>query len=298
MECLHSAGWAGAATGEYREVRKDWIRKKGRVYGMKIGFIGLGNMASAMIGGMLQKGIVKPEDIIGSARTAETGKKIKEQFHIQIADSNAQTAEQSDILFLAVKPHLLGEVISEIKDVVKGHTIIVSIAAGRSLEFLKEAFGREECKLVRCMPNTPALVLEGCTGVCIGECVTEGELDQVLVLLRSFGTASVVPESLMDVVVGVSGSSPAYVFMFIEAMADAAVAAGMPRKQAYEFASQSVLGSAKMVLETGKHPGELKDMVCSPGGTTIQAVKALEQKGMRAAVMDAMEACIEKSRSL
>ena len=143
-----------------------------------------------------------------------------------------------------------------------------------------------------------ALVLEGCTGVCAEENVTEEDMEQVLALLRSFGIASVVPERLMDVVVGVSGSSPAYVFMFIEAMADEAVAAGMPRKQAYEFAAQSVLGSARMVLETGRHPGELKDMVCSPGGTTIQAVKVLEEKGMRAAVMDAMDACIEKSKSM
>ena len=117
-------------------------------------------------------------------------------------------------------------------------------------------------------------------------------------LLRSFGVAQEVPESLMDVVVGVSGSSPAYVFLFLEAMADQAVAAGMPRKQAYTFAAQAVLGSARLMLETGKHPGELKDMVCSPGGTTIQAVRVLEEKGLRAAVMDAMEACIEKSRHL
>ena len=165
-------------------------------------------------------------------------------------------------------------------------------------DYLKEAFGRSELKLIRCMPNTPALVLEGCTGVCAEENVTEEDMEQVLALLRSFGIASVVPERLMDVVVGVSGSSPAYVFMFIEAMADEAVAAGMPRKQAYEFAAQSVLGSARMVLETGRHPGELKDMVCSPGGTTIQAVKVLEEKGMRAAVMDAMDACIEKSQSM
>ena len=197
-----------------------------------------------------------------------------------------------------MKPIFLGDVISEIRDAVRKETLIVSIAAGRDMKFLQEAFGRTDCKIIRCMPNTPALVLEGCTGVCAGENVTEEELNQVLSLLQSFGVASVVPERLMDVVVGVSGSSPAYVFMFIEAMADEAVAAGMPRKQAYEFAAQSVLGSAKMVLETGKHPGELKDMVCSPGGTTIQAVKVLEEKGMRAAVMDAMEACIEKSRNM
>ena len=230
---------------------------------MKIGFIGLGNMATAMIGGMLQKGIAKPEDIIGSSKTETTAEKVKTKFNINTTTDNTAVAEQADILF-----------------------------------YLKDAFGRPELKLIRCMPNTPALVLEGCTGVCIGENVTEEETEQVLSLLRSFGIASVVPERLMDVVVGVSGSSPAYVFMFIEAMADEAVAAGMPRKQAYEFAAQSVLGSAKMVLETGKHPGELKDMVCSPGGTTIQAVKVLEEKGMRAAVMDAMDACIEKSKCM
>jgi pyrroline-5-carboxylate reductase len=148
------------------------------------------------------------------------------------------------------------------------------------------------------MPNTPALVLEGCTGVCAGEHVTQEELEQVLVLLRAFGTAEVIPERIMDAVIGVSGSSPAYVFLFIEAMADGAVAAGMPRAQAYRFAAQAVLGSAKMVLETGMHPGALKDMVCSPGGTTIEAVKVLEEKGLRAAVMDAMEACVEKARKL
>ena len=124
------------------------------------------------------------------------------------------------------------------------------------------------------------------------------ELEEVMALLRSFGVAQEVPERLMDVVVGVSGSSPAYVFMFLEAMADQAVAEGMPRKQAYTFAAQAVLGSAKLMLETGKHPGELKDMVCSPGGTTIQAVRVLEEKGLRAAVTDAMEACVEKSRNL
>ena len=265
---------------------------------MKIGFIGLGNMATAMIGGMLQKGIAAPEDIIGSARTETTVEKVKTKFNINTTTDNKIVAAQADILFLAVKPIFFPEVIDQIKDVVAEDTLIVSIAAGRTLDYLKEAFGRPELKLIRCMPNTPALVLEGCTGVCAEENVTEEDMEQVLALLRSFGIASVVPERLMDVVVGVSGSSPAYVFMFIEAMADEAVAAGMPRTQAYEFAAQSVLGSARMVLETGRHPGELKDMVCSPGGTTIQAVKVLEEKGMRAAVMDAMDACIEKSKSM
>ncbi len=264
----------------------------------KIGFIGLGNMATAMIGGMLKEQVTEAGNILGKARTGETENSIKTRFNIVIAESNAQVAAQSDILFLAVKPIFFPEIIAEIREAVRPGALIVSIAAGRDLAYLKSAFDREDCKLIRCMPNTPALVLEGCTGVCAEEKVSEQELNRVLTLLNAFGKASVVPERLMDVVVGVSGSAPAYVFLFIEAMADEAVAEGMPRRQAYEFAAQAVLGSAKMVLETGKHPGELKDMVCSPGGTTIQAVKVLEEMGLRAAVMDAMEACIDKSRNM
>ena len=148
------------------------------------------------------------------------------------------------------------------------------------------------------MPNTPALVGEGITAVCPNEQVTDKELTQVCEVLESFGKAEVIKESMMDAVIAVSGSSPAYVFMFIEAMADAAVAEGMPRAQAYQFAAQSVLGSAKMVLETGKHPGELKDMVCSPAGTTIEAVRVLEQTGFRGSVMECMKACADKSRNM
>jgi len=265
---------------------------------MKIGFIGLGNMASAMIGGILQKEMAKPEDIIGAEKLEAARETAQTKFGIQIAESNRVAAQNADILFLAVKPLFLQEVIGEIRDVVRKETLIVSIAAGKDLKFYETAFARPELKLIRCMPNTPALVLEGCTGVCAGNNVTEEELETVVKLLGSFGKASVVPERLMDAVVGVSGSSPAYVFLFIEAMADAAVLAGMPRNQAYEFAAQAVMGSAKMVLETGKHPAELKDMVCSPGGTTIEAVKVLEEMGFRAAVMDAMDACIEKSKNL
>ncbi len=151
---------------------------------------------------------------------------------------------------------------------------------------------------MRTMPNTPALVGEGITALCRNENVTEEELDRVVTIMKGFGKCEVISEGLMDVVVSVSSSSPAYVFMFIEAMADAAVADGMPRAQAYEFAAQAVLGSAKMVLETGKHPGELKDMVCSPGGTTIEAVRVLEEKGMRSAVIEAMKACTAKAKGL
>lgn len=264
---------------------------------MKIGFIGLGNMASAMIGGILNKGIVAAEDIYGADALKEAGQKAGENLRIRVLDDNDEVAKAVDILFLSVKPQFYPEVIAQIKDTVTDKQIIVTIAPGKTLGWLRTQFGRE-VKLVRCMPNTPALVGEGCTGVCHNELVKEEELETVLSILKSFGKASLVPEHLMDVVVGVSGSSPAYVFMLIEAMADAAVCGGMPRAQAYEFAAQAVYGSAKMVLETLKHPGELKDMVCSPKGTTIEAVRELEKRGFRSAIIEAQIACTERSRQL
>ena len=264
---------------------------------MKLGFIGCGNMAQAMITGILTQNVVSPEDLIVSNPHEEKTAKLKEQFGILTTTDNKKAAKESDILVLSVKPQVYPAVIKEIRDEVSTEQIIVTIAAGVSMEATERQFGKE-MKIVRVMPNTPALVGEGMSGLCCNEYVTEEEFDKVHHIFESFGKAEKITENLMDAVVGVSGSGPAYVYMFIEAMADEAVAAGMPRKQAYEFAAQSVLGSARMVLETGRHPGELKDMVCSPGGTTIQAVKVLEEKGMRAAVMDAMDACIEKSKSM
>lgn len=267
------------------------------VLSMKIGFIGLGNMADAMIGGIIGKGLYGKSDIIGSSKTEATAVKISEKYGIETCTDNVKTAQESDVVILAVKPVFFPEVIAQIKDKIKSDTLVISIAAGKSIEWIEKEFGTA-IKLVRCMPNVPALVGESCTGVCLNSNITAKDEKIAMEIMNSFGKASVIPERIMDAVIAVSGSSPAYVFVFIEAMADAAVQAGMPRKQAYEFAAQSVLGSAKMVLETGKHPAELKDMVCSPGGTTIEAVKVLEEKGFRAAVIDAMEACAEKSRKM
>ena len=262
---------------------------------MKIGFIGLGNMAGAMIGGILSNGIFTAENIIGSAKTQVTidGAAARHGIHVTLDNKEVAKAE---VVVLAVKPVYYEEVISEIRDTITEEQIIVTIAPGKTLAWLREQFGKD-VKLVRTMPNTPALVLEGITAICHNEQVTTEEISYISSLFQSFGKAEIIPESMMDVVVSVSGSSPAYVFMFIEAMADAAVADGMPRTQAYQFAAQSVLGSAKMVLDTGMHPGVLKDMVCSPGGTTIEAVRVLEEKGMRSAVIEAMKACTEKARS-
>ena len=264
---------------------------------MKLGFIGTGNMAGAIMGGIIQKQIFRPEEIIGSDVSEKGRERVREQYGIAVTAENREVAEKAEILILSVKPQFYPEVIAEIRECIKPEQLIITIAPGKTLEWLQEQFGRR-VKLVRTMPNTPAMVGEGMTAVCRNEEVTDQELEKVLSILGAFGKAEIVPERLMDVVVSVSGSSPAYVFILIEAMADAAVADGMPRAQAYAFAAQAVYGSAKMVLETGKHPGELKDMVCSPAGTTIEAVRVLEEKGMRSAVIEAMKACTEKSRNL
>ncbi len=264
---------------------------------MKLGIIGLGNMGSAMLGGILKKEMLAVSDITGAEASDSRRKEISEQFNIRVTASNKEAVEASDTIILAVKPQVYETVIADIKDSISQDKVIVSIAPGKTVSWLTEKFGKE-LKLVRCMPNTPALVSEGCTGVCRSHVVTDKEFWEVLELLNSFGKAIEVLESQMDAVVAVSGSSPAYVFMMIEAMADAAVAEGLPRNKAYEFAAQAVYGSAKMVLETDKHPGELKDMVCSPAGTTIDAVEVLEERGFRSAIIEAMRACAEKSREL
>ena len=246
---------------------------------------------------MLISGLVPASHLIASAKTQATLDTLSEQYGIRTTLDNETVAVESDIIFLAVKPYLYETVIKEIKDSFTDDKIIVAIAAGQTISRIESLFSKD-IKLVRTMPNTPAMVGEGMMGVCANERVSQAELDTVLDLCSGFSKAEVIDEKLMDVVTAVSGSSPAYVFMFIEAMADAAVAGGMPRSQAYTFAAQAVLGSAKMVLETGKHPGELKDMVCSPAGTTIQAVRVLEEKGMRSSVFEAMMKCLDISRKM
>ena len=264
---------------------------------MKLGFIGTGNMASAIMGGIIGKKMISAEEIIGADLFAPGREKVKEQFGIQVTEKNQEVVEKAEVIILSVKPQFYEDVINQIKDCVKKEQIIITIAPGKTLAWLAEKFGKE-VKIVRTMPNTPALVGEGMTAMSPNEHMEKEETEYVKRLLESFGRVEVVPERLMDVVVSVSGSSPAYVFMMIEAMADAAVSGGMPRTQAYQFAAQAVYGSAKMVLETAKHPGELKDMVCSPAGTTIEAVRTLEEMGFRSSIIEAMKVCEEVSRNL
>ena len=263
----------------------------------EIGFIGSGNMAGAIMGGIIKRGIFRPEEIIASDASPAAREKTARELGVEVTEDNRKAAELSRLLVLSVKPQFYAAVIGEIRDLIRPGQIVITIAPGWTVEKLEQAFGKE-LKLVRTMPNTPALVLEGITAVCPNSQITPEDLERVLTVLNSFGKAEVVEERLMDAVVSVSGSSPAYVYMFIEALADGAVADGMPRAQAYEFAARAVYGSAKMVLETGRHPGELKDMVCSPAGTTIEGVRVLEEKGFRGCVLDAMKACTKKSKEM
>ena len=264
---------------------------------MKIGFIGGGNMASAIIGGMIEKEAYTSAQVMASGKDVVSLEKLRNKYGIETTEDNAWIMENADVVFLSVKPQILPMVIAEIAPLVKEKQLFVSIAAGKTIGWIEEQFGRD-IKLVRVMPNTPALVGEGCSGFCANKNATEDELKTVKEILDCCGTSYVVPETLMDVVGAASGSGPAFVFMFMEAMADAAVAGGMPRDLAYKMVAQTVLGSGKLMLETGKHPGELKDMVCSPGGTTICGVKVLEEEGMRGAIMGALDSCIQKSKKL
>ena len=188
-------------------------------------------------------------------------------------------------------------VVEEIKSELTEDKLIITIAAGISIENMEEWLG-DDLKIIRTMPNTPALVGQAMSAVCPNKNVSEEELKYCINIFESFGECEVLEEKYFDGFIAVAGSSPAYVFMFIEAMADGAVKLGIPRAKAYKMAAQSVLGSAKMVLETGKHPGELKDMVCSPAGTTIDAVVELEKLGFRNSVIQAMDKCAEKSKNM
>ncbi|PZG37181.1 pyrroline-5-carboxylate reductase [Listeria ivanovii] len=264
----------------------------------KIGFIGAGNMGTAMIRGLAKTDFIDRKNLFVCGRNIEKLQPLETEFKgIQLTTNVKKLAEAVDIIILSVKPYTISEVLTNIKDKLTPEKIIISVAAGITIADLEKQT-IPETKIIRVMPNTPALVGEGMSSISPNTSVTAEETAIVSKIFTSFGQAEVVPESLMDAVVGVSGSSPAYVYMFIEALADGAVLNGLPRDKAYKFAAQAVLGSAKMVLETGEHPGKLKDMVTSPGGTTIEAVKSLEDNGFRSAVINAVQAAASKNSSM
>ncbi len=261
----------------------------------KIGFIGMGNMGFAMLKGALS--VFPKEDIVFTDVNTDRMEAVTRETGVMHVQSNAECANSAKYIVLAVKPQFYGAVTKNIKNIVKNDNVIISIAPGISVESLKEALDFD-ARIVRAMPNTPALLGEGMTGVCYdASAFNFEEKDVIDKLFNSFGKYKIVDEKMMSVVTCASGSSPAYVYMFIEALADSVVKYGMTRDVAYEFAAQTVLGAAKMVLETKEHPGALKDKVCSPGGTTIAAVAALEEHGFRNSIIKATDACFAKSES-
>ncbi|WP_196001804.1 pyrroline-5-carboxylate reductase [Clostridium sp. 1001271B_151109_B4] len=263
----------------------------------KIGFIGCGNMGKAMLGSLVKADNIINDNIIVSTKSKASAEKINQEYGVKSTTDNKEVASEVDVLFLAVKPYFFKEVIEEIKDLIKDEVIIISIAAGVTINQIEEWFGKE-IKIVRTMPNTPALVGEGMSAICPNLNITENELNYVGSLYNLFGKYEVLEEKDFHAFIALCGSSPAYVFMFIEAMADAGVKLGLPRTKAYKLAEQAILGSAKLALETGKHPGVLKDEVCSPSGTTIEAVIDLEKNGFRNTVISAVEKCADKSRNM
>lgn len=264
----------------------------------RIGMIGTGNMGSAILRGIVEAGYIRSSMITVFDVSAKRMKEISEDIPgIRLAEDCRGVAGESDLIIIAVKPIYVQDVINELRSSLNGKAVL-SIAAGWTVDMLDKALTGTGATYMRVMPNTPALVGEGMTALCDDSTFSKEDFDFAKGIFDSIGKTKILPERLFDGVVAISGSSPAYVYMMIEAMADAGVKEGIPRVHAYEMAAQSVLGSALMVLSSGTHPAALKDAVCSPGGTTIEAVEELERKGFRAAIMDAMRVCAEKNREM
>ncbi|MCQ2495486.1 MAG: pyrroline-5-carboxylate reductase [Lachnospiraceae bacterium] len=263
----------------------------------QFGFIGAGNMGLPLLKGAIS--LCGVENCMFYTPVPAEVEKVNAITGAESVENNIQLANNCKFIVLCVKPQFLGSVYEDLKQVDLKDKVVVSIAAGVASDTIRENIGAST-KIVRIMPNTPAGVGEGMACICFPaeSNLSDEEKNTVLALFNKVGKAEVIPETLMNAAVCANGSSPAYVYMFIEALADSVVKYGIPRKTAYTLAAQTVLGSAKMVLETGIHPGELKDNVCSPGGTTIAAVEKLEEYGFRNAIMKATDACYEKSVEL
>jgi len=258
------------------------------------GFIGSGQMATALVRGMLNAGAVQPENLAASDSYESARSGFQKNTGVSAVESNAEVVRRSDVLVLAVKPQAMAGVLAELRPLVGSGHLVISIAAGITLATLRAGLG-SGCRLVRVMPNTPALIGAGASAYCLDEAATEADERLVRTCLDSVGMAVRVPETMLDAVTGLSGSGPAFVYMMVEALSDGGVRMGLPRATATALAAQTLIGAARMVLETGVHPGQLKDQVTSPGGTTIAGLHALERGGLRAALMDAVEAATRQS---
>lgn len=265
--------------------------------GLKIGFLGGGAMAGAILTGLAGSGKVAPGNLYVTDINKERLEHLRSSLNVNIIYDNKELAGTADIIMIALKPGVVLPVVRAVAEVFRPGQMLISIAAGISTGLLESAAG-EKVAVIRVMPNTPALVGESASAVCRGSGAGPEEMEKALAIFNAVGRAVEVPESMMDAVTGLSGSGPAYMFVMLEALADAGVRMGLPRDVATLLGAQTMLGSARMLLETGRHPGSLKDMVTTPGGTTIEGLFSLERDGVRGALMKAVEAAASKSREI
>lgn len=266
------------------------------IKGKKIGFLGGGNMGEALIRGLLKTGLIPPEAIFVTDVRLERLEELARLYGIHTLSDNPLLVRRVDVVILAVKPQILAEVLREVAPASAGK-LFISIAAGVSTAMIRSHLPAG-MRLIRVMPNTPALVLEGATAIARADGLDPGDLEVAQEIFAAVGKVVVLEEGLMDAVTGLSGSGPAYIALVIEALADGGVKVGLDRQTAMTLAAQTVLGSARLLIETGTHPGALKDMVTSPGGTAIAGIHTLETGGLRRTLMDAVERATQRSRDL
>jgi pyrroline-5-carboxylate reductase len=263
----------------------------------KIAFLGAGNMAEALIKGLLRAGTARPGEIIATARRPERQEQLRAAYKIEVTADNLVATSQAEVVILSVKPQAMGKLLGVVAEAIDRTKLVISIAAGVPIAALERKLGAG-ARIIRAMPNTPALVGAGASALSGGEHATAQDLDVAAGIFQAVGTTTILDENLLDAVTGLSGSGPAYIFLIIEALSDAGVKVGLPRRTALALASQTVLGSAKLLIETGAHPGELKDQVTSPGGTAIAGLHTLEAGGLRTTLMDAVEAATRRAKEL
>ncbi|HEV3204679.1 MAG TPA: pyrroline-5-carboxylate reductase [Gemmataceae bacterium] len=263
----------------------------------RVGFLGAGKMATALAKGWISAGFLSPNQILAGDPMPQSRHEFAAETKGRVTADNREVVSGSDVLVLAVKPQTMPALLNDIQPVVASRHLVISVAAGINLQTLSAGLGKA-CRLIRVMPNTGCLVGASASAYTTGENATAEDIALVERLLKAVGIAFRLPEHLLDAVTGLSGSGPAFVFVMIEALSDGGVRVGLPRDVAMALAAQTVFGAAKMVLETGSHPGVLKDLVASPGGTTIAGLHALEQRSVRAALIDAVEAAAKRSAEL
>ena len=259
-------------------------------------FLGAGNMAEAMIKGLLRSG-AKAEKIVATARRPERLEEIRSRYGVRTTADNVAAARDSEIVVLSVKPQAMSKLLTQVAPAIDPKKLIISVAAGVPIAAIERKLG-QGARIVRAMPNTPSLVGAGACAISPGEHATEQDLEQAAAIFNAVGSTTVVDENLLDAVTGLSGSGPAYIFLIIEALSDAGVKVGLPRHTAQKLAAQTVLGSAKLLIESGAHPGQLKDQVTSPGGTAIAGLHTLEAGGLRTTLINAVEAATKRAKEL